>query len=1082
MNSSTPPTSPPPVKPYRTAINQVFFTPGSSKSSMDASHERLQTAAQGLHTTSDTDSIYSFNSSIRRLPSTMSSNMMREREVSSAMVSAARRIAQDANNIENTTNNNVKNTANHVENITESESDTPAQSNATNTPIADHYRESSPSFENASFPISPRRPLPTPPSRASNPTSHLDATASLQSTPLHPNQNVQPTTTESSTKFAAGQIFIEHHRPHAPPFHYAIAHLSEKKRNRSTSFFKIFKKGENSKGTIESMATDTQQTSLPRASSIRSDMSKESYPEDQASIADDPHLNLKSSIFFPTPSLVMSESSFSSTPTSGLDLLPVHTVVSQPSNTCTKSEQSQIRPKVRGHLKGDSTFAHLMMVQELSITPHDDTTDQSTGYDVCHGLASEGIIKSSSLSKLAQLSLPLSLQSTRHKDKTEKLDILSGTSKLRRTGNSRAFDKDSSAVPVWVLKFSHDGLYLAAGSHDGTVFIWRTASFISDSLNHHNLETDIKLNSFSPNQEFEFAHSTHITPSLAENKLHYAQNILSTDISFQQCEGTLSSLESRKLSSTRKSTDAVSKCTDSFITINSARELASAPNTPRPSCTNQPSKPVFQSLLQTNSGTIQSSTNLANNASPSTYSMDIFEQKAMHVFKGHTQAITAISWSKGGFIVSASMDRTVNLWHINCADSLCVFHHPDIVTSVCFHPHDDRYFLSGALDGRVRLWSIHEKKVKYWNELHRNAISALAFNRDGTTVIVGTVQGDCVFYESEGLKYNTQIQLASTSSLKGSKDVKITGIVALPPQVTDNHQDEKFLVTSTDSHVRILNARDKSLYRKFYGAELKHGHLAAGVSDDGRFIICPSEDKQVIIWDTDPSESNQLQFSGVLGGMKQWQADSSKGTGLERITPSDVPITAAIFAPEALRKLIAKQTHTLNHSLDPSATLLPMQSCSKSASLNNCADQIPNDSTQSSFSTTAAISNDGADIPPNDADGMVVVVSDIHGRVRVYLNRSNLNGVDGSGHASKATLFAPTLTSSAIVAGNMSQMGPKGSPSRLERLRAGIVHGKDIVAKGIATGRAKSNSLLRSEDSFLHRNLDILKHDSSKLE
>lgn len=36
---------------------------------------------------------------------------------------------------------------------------------------------------------------------------------------------------------------------------------------------------------------------------------------------------------------------------------------------------------------------------------------------------------------------------------------------------------------------------------------------------------------------------------------------------------------------------------------------------------------------------------------------------------------------------------------------------------VCFVLQDDRYFLSGSLDGKIRLWNIPDKKVALWNEL-----------------------------------------------------------------------------------------------------------------------------------------------------------------------------------------------------------------------------------------------------------------------------------------------------------------------------------------------------------------------------
>ena len=37
--------------------------------------------------------------------------------------------------------------------------------------------------------------------------------------------------------------------------------------------------------------------------------------------------------------------------------------------------------------------------------------------------------------------------------------------------------------------------------------------------------------------------------------------------------------------------------------------------------------------------------------------------------------------------------------------------------SLYFLLQDDRYFLSGSLDGKIRLWNIPDKKVALWNEL-----------------------------------------------------------------------------------------------------------------------------------------------------------------------------------------------------------------------------------------------------------------------------------------------------------------------------------------------------------------------------
>lgn len=69
---------------------------------------------------------------------------------------------------------------------------------------------------------------------------------------------------------------------------------------------------------------------------------------------------------------------------------------------------------------------------------------------------------------------------------------------------------------------------------------------------------------------------------------------------------------------------------------------------------------------------------------------------------------------------------------------------------LCFHLQDDRYFLSGSLDGKLRLWNIPDKKVTLWNEVGNNSLITTAnFCHNGKFAVVGTYDGLCIFYSTE---------------------------------------------------------------------------------------------------------------------------------------------------------------------------------------------------------------------------------------------------------------------------------------------------------------------------------------------
>ncbi|KAJ3158501.1 WD repeat-containing protein 44 [Geranomyces michiganensis] len=443
--------------------------------------------------------------------------------------------------------------------------------------------------------------------------------------------------------------------------------------------------------------------------------------------------------------------------------------------------------------------------------------------------------------------------------------------------------------PVWALRFSKCGKYLAAGGQDGIIRIWKLACATPEPLNDGTSGDGSHVGSAGGSVDS----SNRATPLGSSTSL------------FGSDRGNPGFLKGK---------------TPSFPHVESPRTTPALGD-------------------------------------------PIFDETPFRVFKGHSAPILDITWSRHGFIASASMDKTVRIWHVDLEECLCALTHKGCVTSARFHPTDDRYVLTGSLDARIRLWSIEEKRVVAWNETPNGSyVTAVSFTRDGTMCAAGTFTGECIFYEVDGLKYNTQIEVKSSKDRHSKK--KITGIEPLPFPWGG---EERLLITSNDSRVRMYNVRDKSLIRKYKGLECRASQIKATFSDDGRFLIAGSEDRQVYIWNLYPlgsyggyhmlhagdQDSIVRDTAGgggghLLGGLMNWQPDASRSSSWERFPGSAEAITCTVFAPKGTKDILYGPSPAAEHGESES-----MQ-----------------------------------DLLNYSTEGALIVIADMMGRVRVFENRA----------------------------------------------------------------------------------------------
>lgn len=378
---------------------------------------------------------------------------------------------------------------------------------------------------------------------------------------------------------------------------------------------------------------------------------------------------------------------------------------------------------------------------------------------------------------------------------------------------------------------------------------------------------------------------------------------------------------------------------------------------------------------------------IANGVSGERLSAPVFMEKPYREFEGHTGEILDLSWSKNNFLLSSSMDKTVRLWHITRNECLCTFKHKDFVTRLAFHPRDDRFFLAGSLDSVLRLWCIADKNVSYSVQLP-DLITAVAFSPDGKTCIAGLLNGLCMFYDTEGLKYQDQIHVRSTRG-KNAKGSKITGIstmlinpaisataprgapIGIPSSRTSSDlaamDNVKVLITSNDSRVRIYNMRDKALETKLKGHENACSQIAASFSDDGRYIISGSEDRKAFIWNA----------------MSTGVEENRDKKPYEYFDAHPEIVTTAIFAPTKTRILLNGGGDPIFELCNPPpVTLMSLEEAASAASSQIGVDEVQTPRTQ--VPTRKPEESPAYIARSTHYDGQIIVTTDDTGIIKVF--------------------------------------------------------------------------------------------------
>ncbi|PYI32496.1 WD repeat protein [Aspergillus indologenus CBS 114.80] len=418
---------------------------------------------------------------------------------------------------------------------------------------------------------------------------------------------------------------------------------------------------------------------------------------------------------------------------------------------------------------------------------------------------------------------------------------------------------------------------------------------------------------------------------------------------------------------------------------------------------------------------------------PPRLNAQVFKSRPVQVYEGHTGSVLDLSWSKNNFLLSSSMDKTVRLWHVSRPECLCCFKHSDFVTSIQFHPRDDRFFLAGSLDTKLRLWSIPDKSVAFVATVP-DMITAVAFTPDGRHSIAGSLNGLCNIYETDGLKAVGQIHVRSARG-RNAKGSKITGIDTMTLPCNDPYGEVKLLITSNDSRIRLYNFRDRTLEAKFRGNENTCSQIRASFSNDGKHIICGSEDRRTYLWPVDSFEK-----------------DSDK-RAVEVFDTHSAMVTAAIMAPTKTKQVLGLAEDPIFDVCNPPPVTLISQADRENgrAHPNSGASKLAQESPAYLARST-------------HPDGNIMILADYSGKIQVLrqdcaYQKRRYDNWDAHSTISRKILRRTNSARHSIASSTGKDSTHKTPSERIISWRNSVIrHGTSNSRSGMRTPRTRSPS------------------------
>ncbi|KAK5723359.1 hypothetical protein LTR15_005057 [Elasticomyces elasticus] len=322
--------------------------------------------------------------------------------------------------------------------------------------------------------------------------------------------------------------------------------------------------------------------------------------------------------------------------------------------------------------------------------------------------------------------------------------------------------------------------------------------------------------------------------------------------------------------------------------------------------------------------------------------------------------IWAMEFSKDGkYLAAAGADMVVRVWAVLSSAEDRQKHEKQETAAESDANRTAHLSAPVFQDQPVREFEAHTATILdlSWTYVAQvpDMITAVAFTPDGKFAMAGCFSGLVMFFETEGLRYQSQMHVRSSRG-QNAKGSKITGLQASYNPEGSAADILWLLVTSNDSRIRLYNFRDKSLELKLKGNENNCSQIRATLSECGKYVTCGSEDRKAYIWSLGSSKHDVENEKRDKHPMEFFEAHDS-------IT------TIVCVAPAKTRVHLGKSNDPVYDLCHPPPVTLMSRGERAESQTSSRAPSIP-----------------PASLTPRSthSEGNIIVTADFEGRIKVF--------------------------------------------------------------------------------------------------